>query len=1152
MSTVEQHGRSFLDALSSFWPSFFRDVRELKGYYEGVRINLGQLYLDLISAILGTSLKDMPLYSRQYFKLLEVRRDQLSYVEGASPALDRYAYASDSEVLGGVGRIANRVLRPTTTLLPDADYDVKDGFLRLAFDLFAGDDVGFPIRNAEVIYPAKFKTPLAGLTAKIGDTFRMRVLGTGNPITARIGGVATGELFLSETRPEFGQDLSTRTVEYSVVRTPFNAQERSVPLSAHPKTVSPYIGGVGVGTKQVDLTASVNYKGDWAPTFAYDEGDLVNVGTYALYRAKRAHFSGVTFDASQWDAVLGNYLDVRMLPDVVSDNDGMYKVNLIVGPGVVRLERPYTYVPGPVLGLATVVIYEGTYVSSYQPAIDTPRTVLTPGTVKVYARRFFDNAPVKEGEDYRVDYETGRLVVLTSWNPAAPARVDYDWQKLVGTITYAFRGAWTASTAYYVGELVVVGGVTYLCVTPDPGSVSFDATKYVKYSHPFTYDVQRTEPLAALWLVDALVDNDALWANFGYLLDYKKPTSEQYRIFLKGVSQLFLLGPALERFESAMNAMAGYPVVRDDGELLLGYDDGVFVSGSAGAVTDSNVGVGGTLDTATSTFSAPTLGLLDSDVGAAIRVREGLSFTTYTVLDVLSATTARVSPTPPDAVNLQWQYDHLVVNRRFSTTEYVFTDADVGSLLTLPFGTYTVSGIESATSVTLQAEYGFRDATGLAWSLSRTGRQTVTTSRTTYELPLGVVMRAGVVDPSNYGRLTLAAFEPLSDAFQVVDYIEDPTWWHDVTIPQEVLQQTVEAGGRRHVTPTLIEHVYGALDTAVYGDAGLGYGVDDEGEPGIARAGTATWYGGDSVVLSFAPGVPVGRVNDVGRYLTVTTPGFEGHFPVRTVSSDGLTLQMDLFPPPESAGVVPPQVLSVELSPLLYRRTVAFVMMDRYLKYHAIRVRIDPSAQVPSAFVSDVTRLLREAKPAHTFIYFDSLTSFKDTLRIEEDFVVTFGPLYLELLRSAYTPLTYGGAVRYGDAFRYTPASQGISGTPGTYALTFSVPAGDVESNLVKLRFASSVLVNAGARRPVEGTDYTIDVVANTITILPGSSFPVGPNTVNFLVCVRRIRGPADALDATETRLAYGGADPTTIRASGTTSSNPGILDRAVQITLGP
>lgn len=1152
MSTVEQNQRSFLDALSAFWPSFFKDAQELRSYYEGVRLNLGQLYLDLLSAILGTSLKDMPLYSRQYFKLLEVRRDQLSYVEGPSPGLDKYAYASDSEVLGGVSRIANRVIRPTNVLLDEADFDVRDGFLRLHYDPFTLANPGFPQRNLEVVYPARLKTPLTGLTAKVGDTFRLRVLGAGNSVSARIGGVDPGALYLSDTRPEFFQDFTTRTIELSVVRTPFNATEQSVPLPANPRTVGLYAGACGIGTKNVDLSTAPNYKGDWAPTTAYAEGDLVNVGTYALYRARRAHFSGAVFDASPWDAVLGNYLSMRMLPTEPAPNDGLYRVDAIVGAGVVRLDRPFTFVAGYVIGLAALVFYEGLYTAGVQPVIDTPRTVLTPGTVRVYARRYDDNDPVTEGRDYRVDYETGRLTILSAWSPLVPARLDYTWQKLVSRVTYTYRGAWASATAYAVGDVVVSSGVTYLCVTADPGSVTFDAPKYVKYVPPFTKDVQRTEPALGMWLVDALVDNEALWANFGYLLDFKKPTSEQYRIFLRGVSQLFLLGPALERFESAMNAMAGYPVVRDDGEVLLGYDDGVLVSGTAGAVTDFNVGVGGVLDATAGTFVAATLGLLDSDVGAAVRVREGLSFTTYTIVEVLSGTTARVLPAPPDATDLQWRYEHLAINRRFTTTEYVFSEEDVGALLTLPFGTYTVGGIESSTSVTLQAEYGFRDATGLPWSLSRTGRQTVRTSRTTYELPLGVVMRDAVLDSSLYGRHVLQAFEPLSDAFQVVDYVEDPTWWHDVTIPKQVLQQIVEAGGRRHVTPTLIEHVYGALDTAVYGDVGLAYGRDDEGEPGIERNGSATWYGGDSVVLSFAAGVPVARLNDVGRYLVVATPGFEGSFPIRTISTDGLTLQLDLFPPPESVGVVPPQVLEVRLSPLLYRRTVAFVMMDRFLKYHAIRVRIDPSAKVPSAFVSDVTRLLQEAKPAHTYVYFDSLTNFRDVLRIEESFVVTFGPLYLELIRSAYAPLTYDGSVRYGDAYRYTAATQNISGTPGTYALTFAVPAGDVESNLVKFRFASGILVNAGARRPAEGVDYTLDTVANTITILAGSSFPAGPNAASFLVCVRRIRSVSDPLDATETRLAVGGANPTTIRAPGTNASNPGILDRAVQITLGP
>lgn len=1162
MSTIDQQGRSFVDGLSAFWPSFFRDYQEVRGYYDGARINYGQLYLELLQSILGTSLKEMPLYDRRYFKLLEVRRDQSFYQEGAAPEDDLYVCVADDDVLAGAARVTNRVLRPTTVLYDNSDYQVKNGSIGFKTDFFALASPGFPLNARQVVHPARFRTPLAALEAKVGDTFRLRVLGGGTPITARVVGVENKDLFLDAARPEYFQDFSGRTVEYSVVRTPFNAREVGVPLAAHPRYTSTLKADTITGTNDVDFTLNFEFKGTWAPTTAYELGDFVNVGAFTLYRAKRAHFSDAVFDATQWDAVVGMYLYV------ISDNpanDGYYEVIADSALGRVTLDRPFVF--GAVTGIAatTLVAYDGLYTAGPKPVVNLPRTVLTPGSVRISARRAHSVAtpvvlpagePVREGVDYRVDYEAGTVTMLTGWQPAQYARADYQWLRRVSEQTLTQAGAWTAFTPYAVGAVVTYLGVTYVCVAADAGGATFDPLLYAAYLAPFTRDVQRTEPALGMWLVDAQVDQDALFANFGFMLDFKKPSSEQYRTFLRGVAQLFLLGPALERFESALNTMAGYPVVQEDGEVLFDYDDGVHVSGTAGVVTDSVIGIDGSLD-GVGTFTAPLANFLSTDVGAALRVREVLAFTTYTVTSVLSPTQATVTPVPPLVSELQWQYEHVAINRRFSTDEYVFEDADVGAILTLPSGVYTIVSIEAANAVTLDAPFGFRDATGLTWALSRTGVQTVLTSRARYEIPLGVVMRANIVDPANFRILALKAFTPFTDAFQVVDYVEDPTWWHNVSIPEEVLQQIVEAGGRRHVTPRLIEHVYNALDTAVYGDVGLAYGVDDEGQPGIQRAGQAIWFGGNAIVLNFAAGVPTGRVNDVGQYVSVRTDGFRGFFPIRSVSTDGLTLQLDadIFPPPESVGHVPPKMLEVELPPLLYRHTVAFVMMDRFLKYHAVRVRIDKTAKVPPEFVGDVTRLLREAKPAHTFIYFDSYTEFRDVLEIAEDFSVTFGPHYDEIIRMVYAALVYGppGLPRYGDAYRYTVDSQSFSGVPGVYAIVHALPVGDVESNLVKLRFDPAVMLSTvPPRRPEESVDYLVNTATNTLTVLNPSLFPVGPNLCHFLYCVRRLRAPADPLDPTETHLVYGGADPTTRRAPAQLPFEMGFLDRAVQITLGP
>ncbi len=76
----------------------------------------------------------------------------------------------------------------------------------------------------------------------------------------------------------------------------------------------------------------------------------------------------------------------------------------------------------------------------------------------------------------------------------------------------------------------------------------------------------------ALWAPDVHVDKFHLYNNYGYLLNRFQASSEVYRGFIRGVFQLYVLGPALERVESALNVIAGYPVIRDDGEQLVSYD----------------------------------------------------------------------------------------------------------------------------------------------------------------------------------------------------------------------------------------------------------------------------------------------------------------------------------------------------------------------------------------------------------------------------------------------------------------------------------------------------------------------------------------------------------------------------------------------------
>jgi hypothetical protein len=77
----------------------------------------------------------------------------------------------------------------------------------------------------------------------------------------------------------------------------------------------------------------------------------------------------------------------------------------------------------------------------------------------------------------------------------------------------------------------------------------------------------------SLWAVDAAVDEHELHRVYGHLFGASQNSSEAYRAFIRGLMQLYALGPAIDRIESAMNVAAGLSVVRDDGEVLMNYSN---------------------------------------------------------------------------------------------------------------------------------------------------------------------------------------------------------------------------------------------------------------------------------------------------------------------------------------------------------------------------------------------------------------------------------------------------------------------------------------------------------------------------------------------------------------------------------------------------
>ena len=211
-----------------------------------------------------------------------------------------------------------------------------------------------------------------------------------------------------------------------------------------------------------------------------------------------------------------------------------YEINLVrapsfyISPSVpfIAIATPVNYVVirkpanAQVFAESITITGVGTSATLAHPRIDQ-------GSVRIYAKAP-DGSDVKEARDYVVNYEAGIVTAVTTWLNSPPYGVDYTWQEVV----------WPLSLT---GEIIAVS----------------DTTPVLQM---------------AFWAPDTLVDRLTLANNFGFFINRMEPSTEAYRAFIAGIFQLYVLGPVLERVESALNVVLNLPVVKNDGELYLSTD----------------------------------------------------------------------------------------------------------------------------------------------------------------------------------------------------------------------------------------------------------------------------------------------------------------------------------------------------------------------------------------------------------------------------------------------------------------------------------------------------------------------------------------------------------------------------------------------------
>ena len=134
---------SFLHGLSDLWLRFFKDVDRLKPVYRGTEILVGQAYLELMSTVLNISVRETPVFNREWFKLLTVREDQVSY----DATSDRYVLELPDNIKD-FDYLHNQIFGPTVILQKELDFDIDTSgeedelrFLKNPFDWTGSGDL---------------------------------------------------------------------------------------------------------------------------------------------------------------------------------------------------------------------------------------------------------------------------------------------------------------------------------------------------------------------------------------------------------------------------------------------------------------------------------------------------------------------------------------------------------------------------------------------------------------------------------------------------------------------------------------------------------------------------------------------------------------------------------------------------------------------------------------------------------------------------------------------------------------------------------------------------------------------------------------------------------------------------------------------------
>ncbi len=402
-----------------------------------------------------------------------------------------------------------------------------------------------------------------------------------NRVTTPTKVLELGKDFSIESLDEGGYEIvffGLAPHERDAVATVYVVQEPEIVLSGAYAAVEHGVPDEHLPTTEADLVAEVSARNDGRRTVAID---------------------GVLFETSVAEVTVGVENEIK-LPG------GVFTSAAVVG----KTLRGYHYTLGATVAEDRTVVGVA---SSDTLLIDVPYDALFDGQVKLldtevfrsehagFTLRLADAFEPLHGGDYVIEEVLdGTTVLLEGPIPFAETTATAISAVTRAGTTLTIPTGESFFTWRHVGQSVFVSdGTTYSGFLVIDSLASPDASGFfeeVTLSDPddalsalgttgLVMSVRVRDPSvsrgswelrtpevtrrAQMFAVDIDVEKNYLSTRYGQLVDIERPSSESYKQFLQGVMQYYWVGPTHFATRSALDTIAGFPVIERDGETLL-------------------------------------------------------------------------------------------------------------------------------------------------------------------------------------------------------------------------------------------------------------------------------------------------------------------------------------------------------------------------------------------------------------------------------------------------------------------------------------------------------------------------------------------------------------------------------------------------------